>query len=260
MVHATEFLGLLDTGGTLPFRICDGDGAQWVVKACGNPNGNKVIFNEYVAGRLANIIGLPWPTTDLVSLGDCVGMARDSGVSASCDTAVGLRFIPSVRPVAPPCKIDRPDFGSQNAQHIATIFGPDARPAFHGIVVFENWLLFTDCKYDLLHRDASGAPFFLDGGGAFRGGVEWKIADLWWTEAGMRPHLDFLAGLEWDQQLFCDWLSRIGQITGDVYEGIAADVPAEWNMPAAGIQSVLHLLRQTSQVFTGMFEECFRDR
>ncbi len=49
-------LGLILNGDTRPCLCRTDTGELWVIKVHGNPLGTKAIFNEYVVGKLAEMI------------------------------------------------------------------------------------------------------------------------------------------------------------------------------------------------------------
>jgi hypothetical protein len=125
---------------------------QWVVKAHRDPPGAKTLFNEYVAGCLAQQIELPWPRTAIVELSPAVMQRlKREGLQVLSSWAVGSACLPNLRQVLrPECEWGLSDeFRKHNREYIRSVFKDQAaHPAFYGKAVFENWLLFEDTKYD----------------------------------------------------------------------------------------------------------------
>ena len=57
-------------GSSRPFIARDESGERWVIKACVDTGATKSLFNEYVAGKLANAIDLPWPIVHIAEPSD----------------------------------------------------------------------------------------------------------------------------------------------------------------------------------------------
>ena len=55
-------------GGSQPHLMQANDGNLYVVKFQGNPQGTRVLANEMLAAMLAEGLGLPMPTTEVVEL------------------------------------------------------------------------------------------------------------------------------------------------------------------------------------------------
>jgi hypothetical protein len=78
-MRCEKFEKFLSIGSSRPFLARSQSGEQWVVKAHENPLGPKTLFNEYVAGRLANAIELPWPTICIAELAQKGSRSAEAG-------------------------------------------------------------------------------------------------------------------------------------------------------------------------------------
>lgn len=57
-------------GVTNPYIVKCSDGKKYVAKFPGNPDGTKVLINEYVCAELAKLLGLPIPNYKLIKIKD----------------------------------------------------------------------------------------------------------------------------------------------------------------------------------------------
>jgi len=86
-------------GSSRPFVAKDQLGEQWVIKAHKNTGDTKSLFNEYVAGRLANAIELPWPIVRIAELGPrIIKHLKHTDFPVKSKWAVGLKYMPRLTP------------------------------------------------------------------------------------------------------------------------------------------------------------------
>jgi hypothetical protein len=106
-VKCTTFLKFMETGASSPFLGTSDSGQKFVVKVHGNCQGVKSIFNELVAGRLAAVLNLPWPTVSIVYLADhVIELLISKHLPVLSPWAVGLGYIEDL------CAIPWPPGGS----------------------------------------------------------------------------------------------------------------------------------------------------
>src|SRR5437867_12574097 len=124
VVECTVFRELMDSGSSRPFLATTATGEVWVIKWSGNPQGAKSLFNELVAGRLATLLRLPWPAVKVARLSSAVLAELESnGLRATSAWAVGLKFVPNLRPIPwPPGGFHGGlEFTRRNAEHILNV-------------------------------------------------------------------------------------------------------------------------------------------
>ena len=73
------------------------DGGLWVVKFRNNPQGERVLANEFLATRIAEAVGLTVPKSEVVEVSDWLvanspEMALDYGRGERARCAAGLQF------------------------------------------------------------------------------------------------------------------------------------------------------------------------
>jgi hypothetical protein len=253
-----ELVGFMESGSSRPFKARSQDGSVWVVKAHGNPQGNKALFNELVAGRLAALISLPWPEVGVVELTEELTQGvRNFGLSVTSRWAVGTRFMQGLAAVGFPdggFTWDA-DFRTRNWQHVSKLISHDLRrtAALHGKLVFDNWVLLEDTKYDTLHIKENGDPFFLDASYAF-GGDKWNDADVVWKKVEIDRRSPYLEGLPVRLVDVEPWLARI-RVASRAIASVLSEVPDEWGAPRSYICRVAELLESSEAQFLPLFIE-----
>jgi hypothetical protein len=257
-----EFQNLIPGGATRPC-LCKTDTAElWVIKVHGNPLGTKAIFNEYVAGRLAEMIELPWPTVCLGELSDTLVLRlAKEGLNTESKLAVGIKYVDGIRKVDWPKNANPLENGFDriNAQHIKDLFSDtDKWQAFYGKSVFDNWVLLGDTKYDTLYIDKSGSPLFLDASIAL-GGLEWDMGKLHWDLAGIFfEHSPYLQGILTDRDQFAAWMKRIEGIKQGCIEKLLTEIPKEWRISQGYLSACVTFLSSSKENFVPLFREFIR--
>lgn len=258
-MHFVEFQGFIPGGATRPCLCRTDTGELWVIKVHGNPLGTKAIFNEYVAGKLAEMIGLPWPTVCLGELSDILVLCLEKeGLKMESKLAVGIKYIDGLRKVDWPKNASPLEngFDKINAQHIKDLF-PDIGKwqVFYGKAVFDNWVLMEDTKYDTLNIDKSGSPLFLDASIAL-GGLEWEAGKLYWDCAGIYfDHSPYLQGILTDRDQFATWVERIEGIKEDCIEKLLTEIPKEWRISQDYLSACITFLKSSKENFVPLFRE-----
>ncbi len=245
MIRCNQFKQFIGKGSTIPFIAYSDRGDLFVVKAHAKSYKNKPlftkpIFNEYVSGRLARAIDLPWPEVHIVQLiPEIILELKKSELDISSEWAVGISYI------------DGLDI-CQSRYDIQNLFSN--YDAFYGKSVFDNWVLFQDLKYDTLGIKPDGSPMFLDGSMAF-GGQDWNTEELRWNEYLHMESSPYLKGIIKDFALFDPWLKRLDIISEIVINQILDTTPDEWSVPEGYIYKIRELLIETSNEFIPLFRE-----
>jgi hypothetical protein len=163
-------------GSSCPFVAKDQSGEQWVIKAYKNRGGSKCLFNEYVAGRLANAIELPWPTVRIVELAPrIINHLQRADFPVESKWAVGLKYLQGLTPF----EIGQDGIAGAKRQIGSRFAEPALSGPFYGKCLFDNWVLLEDLKADTLQIRSDGKPMFLDASMAF-GGENWREELLKW--------------------------------------------------------------------------------
>lgn len=246
---AFDFVCFLPQGSSRPFIAKDDRERIWVVKFHGNPLGTKSSFNEFVSGSLANAIGLPWPIVKIATLSDAtLGHLVESGYEPKAKDAVAIEFIDGLLPVELPKSGPRA-LKKENHQHVISQF-PNSmtHSAFYGKMLFDNWVLIEDSKYDTLHIAPDRSPIFLDASFAF-GGDQWDSSKLRWSDEAFNILSPYLEGMITDLSQFDIWLDKLSEVDVSLISRIMNSIPPSWHVPPDYIQGTITFLSKTARDF-----------
>jgi hypothetical protein len=201
------------------------DDNLWVVKFQNNPQHVRVLANEWIATRMAAVIGLSVPKSCVIDVGSWLiesnpQLTVDHGCGGRAMCASGLqygsRFAGGLRPQR---AIDfLPDDQLHKVQNLEE---------FAGILAFDKWTGNSDGRQAVFQYTTGEAGYrvtFIDQGGCFNTG-EWSFRDAPLRGVFARNSVYSLV-TGWDS--FEPWLQRIEQFRPDVLWGIVEAVPPEW--------------------------------
>lgn len=212
-------------GGTQPHLMRCDDGGFYVVKFQDNPQHTRILANEYLSTRLAQIIGLPVPEAAIVEVEDwLINHTPDLHFKLGHRTvrcSAGLHF-GSAYAVNP---LNGQVFDYFPAELIV------ARVRnlvdFAGILAFDKWTGNADGRQVVfwrLSREQKYTASFIDHGYCFNGG-EWTFRD--YPTRGVYPRNEVFAGVTgWIS--FEPWLSRIDGISLAAMNEIVSTIPPDW--------------------------------
>jgi hypothetical protein len=202
-------------GGSQPHMLTVSDGHDYIVKFLGNPQGNRVLANELLATRLAQSIGLPVPIPAIVEVPDELIQKHRL-----------LRFDLGRNTRAPEPGLQ---FGSRVISS-AYDFHPEPQScvnhqAFAGMLAFDKWTSQMDGRQAVyFRRGQEWFTTFIDFGYAF-GANKWEFLDVPWRGLSFNRDV-YKWSRNWDS--FQPWLSRIEDLSMDVIQQAAKDIPAAW--------------------------------
>ncbi len=246
-VRALEFVRRM-RGASQPWLVRCENGESYVVKFQNNPQHARVLANEMLASRLAQLVGLP------VAAPAFVDVSRSLlGSNPQLAFEVGERREP-IRPGL--------QFGSRfpgiPGQTLVADFLPDRllrrvkdlTSAFLGAFVFDKWTCNCDGRQVIFHRPAddersSYSVAMIDQGFCFNDG-DWTFPDS--PIRGIYPRrlvYEKVRGL----QSFEPFLFRIENLTAGELEDCAQGIPMIWCEPDPGqlarLVEVLYARRRT---------------
>jgi hypothetical protein len=220
-------------GRSEPWLVRCDDGGYYVVKFPDNPQHLRVLANEMLACRLAELVGLPVAAPAFVELvPGLAGQARASrsNVGARSELAAtslgfGSRFPgPPERTLV----VDfLPDRLLSKVQHLVDIFV--------GGFVFDKWTCNCDGRQVVFFRsvEAPGQPYaglLIDQGFCFNGAA-WNFPDSPIRSLYPRQMVyDTVTSLE----SFEPFIARIESLPSASIERCMADIPNEWCSPDGG--------------------------
>ena len=200
------------------------NGCYYVVKFRNNPQHERVLANEFLATRLADLVGLPVAVATLVEVPQwLVDHTEELTIVVGSQTIpveAGLQFGSQyvVSPVKgqvfdylPPAMLDR-------VRNLET---------FAGILALDKWTCNADGRQAAFWRKGREKKYsasFIDQGYCFNAG-EWTFPDL--PQRGVYPRNEVYASVSgW--QSFEPWLSRIEKLDNDEIWGVAGEIPPAW--------------------------------
>jgi hypothetical protein len=212
-------------GGTQPQLMRTLDNSYYVVKFQNNPQGIRILANDFLGTRLSALLGLPAPKTAILSVDSWLIEATDN-----------LRV--ETRSTRIPFKAGL-QFGSRfpTNPHFVTVldFLPDPHlkqvqnvTDFLGMLVFDKWTCNTDGRQTIFYRKNHHGPYrteMIDQGWCFNG-QEWNFPDAPRRGLYTRPVVyENVRGIR-DFEPWLDNLKR--KVTADCIWQITKNIPPEW--------------------------------
>ncbi len=211
-------------GGAQSQLMFGADGVPYVVKFQNNPQGIRVLVNEWLATHLARIIGLPSPPCEVVEVtawlvenSPALNISR-GGRTERC--APGLHFGSQlVGGLLPGCSVDYlPEPQLVEVRNLRD---------FAGVLALDKWTCNANGRQAVFHRKRKERKYtaaFIDYGFCF-GAEEWQLHDA--PLRGVFARNAVYEGVTgWES--FEPWMTRIRQISIDRIWGIAEQIPPEW--------------------------------
>ncbi|MEX2460162.1 MAG: HipA family kinase [Paenibacillaceae bacterium] len=211
-------------GYSKPQRILFSDDLEYVVKFINNPSGTRVLVNEYVASKLAQLLSLPVVPFEIIHISEAF---IESNPNLACNKFLaGDQF----------CSLYIP-----NCTHLTQKFYPPNQieitnhNILAGVIVFDHWTSNTDRKENnvLLKPLSSNSYYFymIDHGRCFSKS-NWSIdslSNLPQMIVNLRVHLWCLSLLK-DCSELSGFIDRIVALSNDVIYGVIQSIPENWNV------------------------------
>jgi hypothetical protein len=211
-------------GGSQAHLMRCSDENFYVVKFRNNPQHQRILVNEMLAGQLAKAIGLPVPELVVVEVGDYLVEHSSEltiqlpGSTIRCEA--GLQF--GSRYVVHPRKGETFDF-----LPIEMLDQVRNREAFAGILAMDKWTGNADRRQATFWRKARERKYtvtFIDQGYCFNAG-EWTFPD--YPLRGVYARNEVYAEVRgWES--FEPWLSRIEDLSLSTISAVAEQIPPGW--------------------------------
>lgn len=252
MILAKQFVRAMK-GCTRPSLLLCSDGNYYVTKFQSNPNGPRVLANQYLGSRLASLIGLPAPAVDVVFVDsdlvcDSPGVVPPAAYQRGITNAglqCGSRYI--VDPMQGTV------FDHLPSVLLTQVSNADA---VVGLLAFDCWVNYyrpPDLVYWRMSYERTYRVAFVDQGSCF-GGREWSIDDV---------HSPAVLGLGtgsyrtlrgWTS--FDPWLNAIECVTQTELESIAAEIPENWYLSWGEMRRLIARLVQRKHSVRSRIAEC----
>jgi len=243
-IKAVAHISHLRGGSQARIMSCD-DRKKYVVKFQGNPQCTRVLANDYLASRLARMIGLSVPEPVIILVDEETILEQQ------------ISFTLAGRAVAA-----RP--GLQFGSVLVTGQVLDWLPGtmlgrvrnlreFAGLLAFDKWTGNADGRQVVFHKEARQRKYnasFIDFGYCFNAG-EWSFPDA--PLRGVFGLNDVYERIEsWND--FDPWLSRIEMFPARQLQGVADEIPCEWYGERAELQRLLNRLLERRSIVRQLIE------
>jgi len=217
-IKAVAHISQVRGGSQARIMLAD-DGKKYVTKLMGNPQCTRVLANDYLACRLARMVGLSVPEPVIILLDEKTILEQQITFTLA-GRAVAVR--PGLQ------------FGSAlvTGQVLDWLPGTMLRRVrnlreFAGLLAFDKWIGNADGRQVVFHRNMRERKYtasFIDFGYSFNAG-EWSFPDA--PLRGVYGLNDVYAQIQsWSD--FDPWLSRIERFPARQLQGIADEIPCEW--------------------------------
>mgnify|MGYP005811599417 CR=1 FL=1 len=245
-IKAIEHICRLRGGSQAQVMLAD-DGNKYVVKLQGNPQSTRVLANEYLACRLAQIIGLSVPEPVVILVDEATIRAHQ------------IAFTLPGQEVAPDPGLQ---FGSLLVSGEEVCDWPPQsmlsrvrnRREFAGILAFDKWTGNADGRQVIFNRQPHQRKYhatFIDFGYCFNAG-EWSFPDS--PLRGVYALNEVYAEVQsWDD--FAPWLDRIERLSARRLQNAAHEIPCEWYGERMELECLLHSLLKRRRIVRGLIED-----
>lgn len=212
-------------GGAQSQLMLGADGGYWVVKFRNNPQGERVLANEFLATRIAEAVGLTVPKSAVVEVSEWLvehspEMTLDHGRGDRRRCAAGLQFGSRfVGGQTPGQVVDYlPESQLRELRNLRE---------FAGMLVIDKWTGNCNGRQAVFERRARERKYkatFIDQGFCFNAG-DWSFPDSPLRGVyGRNCVYESVTG--WES--FEPWLSRVEAFREEALGAIAEEVPTEW--------------------------------
>ena len=222
-IQAVQHIRRMRGGAQSHLMRCT-DGHYYVVKFQNNPQHTRVLVNDWLGTRLAEMVGLPVPATDVVDVHPWLiehsPELRIELCGRKAMTASGPSF--GSRYVVPPTEGEvydyLPEAMTGRVKNLST---------FAGILAFDKWTCNADGRQAAFWKRRGERKFtasFIDQGYCFNAG-EWSFPDA--PLRGVFGRNDVYASITgWES--FEPWLTRIESFPESSLWPLVDQIPSEW--------------------------------
>jgi hypothetical protein len=233
-------------GGSQARVMLADDGNRYVVKFQGNPQCTRVLANDYLACRMARMIGLSVPEPVLIQVDE----------KTIQEQQITFTLAGRVVPVRPGLQ-----FGSEVVTGEVWDWPSGSMLGrvrnlmeFAGLLAFDKWTGNADGRQVVFHKEMRERKYtasFIDFGYCFNAG-EWGFADA--PLRGVYGLNDVYERIEaWDD--FAPWLQRIETFPEKQLRSIADEIPGEWYGERYELQRLLDCLLARRSIVRHLIED-----
>ena len=202
---------------------CD-DGHYYVVKFRNNPQHERVLANELLTTKIAEIVGLPVPAGEIVEVPTLLA-EQTPGLTM----VLGERRIPCEAGLQFGSKLAVSPFEGQVFDYLPHEMLKNVRnlETFLGILVLDKWTCNADTRQVVFWRrirERKYSASFIDHGYCFNA-EEWTLSDA--PLQGVYPRNEVYRSVSgW--MSFEPWLSRIESLDDQAIWNAAGSIPPQW--------------------------------
>lgn len=228
-------------GGAQTHMVAASDGHHYVVKTRNNPQGHRILINEYLAWRILEYLRIPTQAASLIEVTENF-LAETQAKGARFGSTLGRNFTPAEpgwhygsRYPGPPNLTLVHDFIAEESLGLCR-----NQPHFLGVLVFDKWTANTDMRQSIFFRaklaDLAPDPdvldpnqrgliaSFIDQGFCFNGPY-WDFPDRY--AAGLYPlKRVYTQARGWAN--FEPWLERVRNFPEDLLDRAIREMPHSW--------------------------------
>lgn len=230
IVTANRAIERIKNGCTKPYHVlCDGE--SYIVKFQQNPEGPRVLVNEYVCSKLAQLLKLPVPSPALVQVTSefMSDYGREISEHIEADLGIGIHF---------GTKKIKKVFPLVSTEMLRSAKNADVIPE---ILLFDHWIGNFDRARNggnLLFDASKMEIVMIDHTHAFELGSLWSATQLnikinegftIFDTSGYvyKKFVPFIRG----NHPFHSILEKMSRLTRDDLWNIISSIPDEWNVP-----------------------------
>ena len=245
-LRAVEHVARLRGGSQAQIMRAD-DGECYAVKFQGNPQSTRVLANEFLACRIAQLIGFRVPQAVVIHADETI--IREQQIAFTLGGA-------SVAPKPGPQFGSRWVAAEQSFDFLPrTLLGRVQNlREFAGVLAFDKWTGNADGRQAVFHRSRQQRKYtatFIDFGYAFNAG-EWSFPDspLRGTYA-LNEVYEHIRSMD----DFSPWLERIEHLRPEQLGRIAAEIPSEWYGIASEMDELLRKLLDRRRIVRQLIDD-----
>lgn len=233
-------------GGSQARIMLGDDGRRFVVKLQGNPQCTRVLANDYLACRMARMIGLTVPEPAIIQVDEKTIQEQQIVFNLAGHAVAAMPGLQFGSVVVTGEVWDWPS-GSMLGR-VRNL------REFAGVLAFDKWTGNADGRQVVFHKEMRERKYtasFIDFGYCFNAG-EWDFHDA--PLRGVYGLNDVYGSIEsWDG--FEPWLSRIEVFSEQWFRSIADEVPCEWYGERDQLQRLLVRLLERRSIVRQLVED-----
>ncbi|MGB8890242.1 MAG: HipA family kinase [Candidatus Korobacteraceae bacterium] len=233
-------------GGSQARIMLGDDGRRFVVKLQGNPQCTRVLANDYLACRMARMIGLTVPEPAIIQVDEKTIQEQQIVFNLAGHAVAAMPGLQFGSVVVTGEVWDWPS-GSMLGR-VRNL------REFAGVLAFDKWTGNADGRQVVFHKEMRERKYtasFIDFGYCFNAG-EWDFHDA--PLRGVYGLNDVYERIEsWDD--FAPWLQRIETFPEQQLRRIADEVPCEWYGERDQLQRLLVRLLERRSIVRQLVED-----